>query len=1417
MAKPGTPTRHATDISNGILIASRAIGEILAARQPVSRAMLSDIMHRAFGARDGSGAWLLRHAYDACEAGLVRTLLGEADRWVGAWDRPAEALTELCTLQRLLPSQTFRSETQISYQQFSTPLPLAFAAATALRGQTGIDVLEPSAGTGMLAAMARVAGHDIRLRLNELEPVRNGVLRGLLPDAPCEAVDGAAIENRWRNMTAAILNPPFARTAGVGEDRHAAARHLVAALKSLAPGGRAMAIMPGWFEPSGAQQKGYRAVQQLGRILLDLRMPGDIYQHQGTSAEVRLLILERGIGDHASPAQATLAEAIERIGNLPEWTVREPEARTPAKTIVAAPSPSRRPGPVVRPTATPVKTAEVDLTLHNSPIPAADPVGHYVPWRAARHAIEGARPHPTPLVESMAMAAVLPPPVTYRPMLPPASRAPLSEAQLETLILAGASFAHDLPGQWVTEADDTALIPAEEGRRYRQGFFLGDGTGAGKGRQVAGLIMDQWARGQRRHIWISKSAALIEDARRDWTAVGGLALDIMSLDQWPLGTGIEASQGILFLTYATLRSERPEKGSRLDQLQQWLGDGFDGLIVFDEAHAMANAAGSMGPRGRQAASEQGLAGLWIQNRNARARVLYVSATGATDVNNLAYATRLGLWGQGTAFETRDAFIEKIRQSGIAAMELVARDLKAQGLYTARALSFGGVEYDILEHRLTDSQIATYDCYAGAWQIIHRNLDEALRANGTIDPIEERTLNAQAKSAALSRFESTKQRFFAQVIMTMKLPSLIDAIEQDIAAGNAVVIQLVSTAEAMLDRKLTEADTEQGGELDFDLSPREYVMDYLMNAFPVRAMETYLDDSGTKKSRLAVNSNGEPIFSAEAIAMRDALVEQLCALPGVATALDEIIRHFGPDKVAEVTGRSRRLITASDGSQRVERRSGRANLAETDAFMSGRKTILIFSDAGGTGRSYHADLSAPNQRRRVHYLLEPGWRADNAIQGLGRTHRTHQAQPPLFRPVTTDVKGEKRFISTIARRLDSLGALTRGQRQTGGQNMFDPADNLESEIATSALNQWFRLVFQGKLQSISYASFRELSGLDLEAKDGSGALREDLPRIQQWLNRLLAFPIALQNAVFDEYLGLLEARVQALRASGRLDLGVEDIRVTRMTTLSERVVRTDPRTGAETKLLQIEIEQPRKLLDHAAFQKQWTGQPGVRLMRNQRSGRVAAFAPTRDMLGDDGDIIPMTRIIRPGEQHRERTATLTEGSWTEIAPDAFQRLWERNSEELRYAPARRAFWLLTGLLLPLWDKIPGDFVRVVRVSDGDGRSLLGRTVDDQDLEELLGNLGVEGEIGPMSGSDILGRLERGAKRVRLPGSRDRHLQTSLVNGQRRIELVGFDPHGLPRLKACGCFTEIIRFRTRVFVQDEAVLDRLIAMETDRVAA
>ena len=57
---------------------------------------------------------------------------------------------------------------------------------------------------------------------------------------------------------------------------------------------------------------------------------------------------------------------------------------------------------------------------------------------------------------------------------------------------------------------------------------------------------------------------------------------------------------------------------------------------------------------------------------------------------------------------------------------------------------------------------------------------------------------------------------------MKLPSLLPAIDTSIAEGHAVVVQLVSTAEAMLDRRLADLSDEEREALEIDLSPREYV-------------------------------------------------------------------------------------------------------------------------------------------------------------------------------------------------------------------------------------------------------------------------------------------------------------------------------------------------------------------------------------------------------------------------------------------------------------------------------------------------------------------------------------------------------------------------------------------------------------------
>src|SRR3546814_11123783 len=75
---------------------------------------------------------------------------------------------------------------------------------------------------------------------------------------------------------------------------------------------------------------------------------------------------------------------------------------------------------------------------------------------------------------------------------------------------------------------------------------------------------------------------------------------------------------------ATLRSNRGDRGTRLRQLIEWMGEDFSGVIVFDEAHEMAGVAGGEGRFGATKGSEQGIAGVRLQNLAPRARILYAS-------------------------------------------------------------------------------------------------------------------------------------------------------------------------------------------------------------------------------------------------------------------------------------------------------------------------------------------------------------------------------------------------------------------------------------------------------------------------------------------------------------------------------------------------------------------------------------------------------------------------------------------------------------------------------------------------------------------------------------------------------------------------------------------------------------------------
>ena len=1484
-----------------LLAAATALLPNLEAGRALDAKTLREAMSAAFGASDTQGAWVWKDAYEAAEAAMVlfiqrygRLMRREAGAGPGS---AAAMLAMLETLAALEPSQTRRSEEQLALQQFSTPLPLAYAALQAAAIRPGDIVLEPSAGTGMLAVMAECAlgkrTDDARsgnpLHLNEIAAVRAGLLSGLFAHAPVTRHNAEAIADYLPGLrpTVVLMNPPFSASPGVQRTRHDAdLRHLRSAFSMLPAGGRLVAITSaGCIPGDAAWSRAFERLDPPPRTVFSIAIDGCAYARRGTTFDTRLTVIDRAnasgvpidaresvptaagllaaIAANVPPRQAVvpIAVALVPAGDLFGHATARPAPRKRAP----ATAPNTRPAdPQVRDWA-PVAELDYETPPPNPESKVSEPetahAGVYELWCPRTVRIPGACEHPTPLVQSAAMAAVPHPVPAYRPMLPAriVTDELLSDAQLESVILAGQAHGHHLSAlyrigeSWETVArvadneddngDDgnsvpdtantadatcTSLEPNPDATgdgealsapvRSRRGWMLGDGTGCGKGRQVAAIILDHWLRGRRRALWLSASDKLLEDARRDWAAIGGSEADIIPLGKFRQGAEIPQEAGILFTTYATLRSPaRQGNSSRLEQIVGWLADGMDedsrhaygGVIVFDEAHAMANAAGSKGSRGDTAPSQQGRAGLRLQNALPDARILYVSATGATTVPGLAYARRLGLWGGAdtggeTPFERRTDFVTAMEAGGVAAMEVVARDLKALGLYQARALSYDGVEVELLEHPLTPEQRRIYDAYAGAFKVIHRNIEDALKATGIMEG--DATLNKNAKSAALSAFEGAKQRFFGHLLTAMKCPSLIRSVESDLEAGHACVIQLVSTGEALLDRRIADIPVSEWDDISVDLTPREACLEYLAHAFPVQLQEPFTDDEGNLMSRPVTDAEGNPVLCQEAVAARDALIEKLAALPPVQAALDQILHRFGGEAVAEVTGRSRRVLRIADGSGErlaLRNRPASANLAETAAFMAGEKRILVFSMAGGTGRSYHADLGCGNTARRIHYLLEPGWRADQAIQGLGRTHRTHQASAPLFRPVTTDVKGERRFIATIARRLDSLGAITRGQRDSqtamggGDATLFRASDNLESPYAKVALRQFYIALWLGNIAGWSMDRFEDATGLKLIWE---GSLKEDLPPMPRFLNRLLALPIAEQNELFAELEARIEANIEQAIEAGTHEQGVETIRADSLTVTSRETVHVHEASGAATEL--VEIVRRDRLVPLAAEDALALrdGRPVI----NTRSKRAAVVLPAPSRMFEDGGVEARVRLVRPAAREPMAAEELAASNWEDAGEDRWRALWDAEIEGLPSHTESR-LWLVTGLLLPIWDRLPGENMRVRRLATDAGESLLGRVLTPEQAHAFRDAFGLAG--GPvMSPAEMHEAiLIRGASFDLANGWR---LARRRLMGAGRVEIEGPADGDLAALKRMGCATEIVSWRTRVFVPEYIDLGRIL---------
>lgn len=1002
--------------------------------------------------------------------------------------------------------------------------------------------------------------------------------------------------------------------------------------------------------------------------------------------------------------------------------------------------------------------------------------------------------HPDPVVESTSLSSVPPADVWYKLIIPEETitSGSLSALQLESIT-------------YVCQQHERKLPDGSRG-----GFLIGDGAGVGKGRTIAGIIFENYLRGRKKAIWVSIMTDLKLDAERDLSDIGASKIHVYSLNKCKY-TKLSSDEngkikkGVIFCTYSSIIAKTTQSTSlfetRFQQVVDWCGTDFDGVLVFDECHKAKN----LNFKGIGRSTKTGQVVLELQKKLPNARVVYASATGATEPKNMAYMVRLGMWGPGTPYKDFSEFHSILNKRGVGVMEIVAMDMKLRGLYMARQLSFHGVIFKIIEVSLSERFKKVYDNATALWA------EAAVCFRKAMDLIK---LNKSSISVIWSQFWGSHQRFFKYMCISAKVKKTVSITREAVKCGKCVVIGLQSTGEA---RTLQEIDKEDGELNDFVSTAYGVLKSLVEKHFPEPTMNNVctknaakvlskekkersrvkrrrmiwnipLSDESSFESDSSLSDNTESqcleswqydnvdlisnIHKMKRILLRK--IEDLGKqLPP--NALDELIDELGgPDNVAEMTGRKGRIVQ-NDGNFKYESRSDSEsslevmNLIEKQRFMDGEKDVAIISEAASSGISLHSDKRAINKRCRVHITLELPWSADKAIQQFGRTHRSNQKNAPEYILLISDLGGERRFASVVAKRLECLGALTQGDRRATEARDLSKfnIDNNYGRMAVEITLKSFlpynneRLVsppssYVGDFMKDAEDGLKRV-GLLTSNENGSVSLDIDRKSLGKFLNRILGLPVDLQNAIFEYFTDTMEAVIERAKNSGHFDLGILDVATSDqfLKRLSvQRFIRPHVTGLASTELHRVEAERGMTWEEALRIWEKATSAKGFYLSQPKNNNREVILAVEegesskntegehfviyRPNVGRQVRKEPKSSILRKFKFAKRSDAKLhwqaryhassnicSHQYWGGICKRSL--LGECCDVGLR----RRVYNILSGSVLSVWNTIEniiskGSSLQVVRVKTTDGGKIVGTLVPPSCVEPLISALSLGAE-------------------------------------------------------------------------------------------
>ena len=675
----------------------------------------------------------------------------------------------------------------------------------------------------------------------------------------------------------------------------------------------------------------------------------------------------------------------------------------------------------------------------------------------------------------------------------------------------------------ISSAQLTAICMASMASAKGLGFFVGDGTGVGKGRILAGCMYNHFSFHPEadKYIFVTASNQLLEDFKRDLKNIGvkqtgAKSLPIRSISDWTSEESINMSKGILFVTYKMLaraatvaksgKNKDKKQQSRLEQIIKWANAGgkkFNGLIALDEVHFA-----------KEAKTATSKAVVRLQDELKDAAVVYASATAMSSVAHLCALTRLGLYGPGTPYDSFKAFSEKWMNQTRSGLEIVAAELVSRGLYIARKLSFEGTTFELAYVNLTDEQKELHKRLCKWWA------DLSIMENVLVG------IHNRAK------LWGDHLRFFKALLIAFRVDHLVQLTASKIDQGHSVVISLISTGEASAKRAIEDEAQESIVEEDGLVALKDTMRSIIKKA------KDDLEDT-SRLSRLEELEEEIGTFDLPHSPL-DYMIHRLSCLTDASGKKERVI---------ELTGRSGGFYMNSDRKWEYRTRK-LSNIDGCKQFQSGKARIAIISSAASTGISLQNEIGGPN-RRRTQIVMELPWAADQAVQALGRTNRSNQIDFPEYIVLATDLGPEKRFASTVAKRTKDLGAATQGDRRGVGSDDAFGSDLLMGTYSSEAMS---RLCHAVRMQSwpkwCQHKRNPQTGDTDEDWDEFINPVRDTIKLMgihadsppKQLLGRLLGVEYIASNNCMRLYeAACMEAMMNAKRAqSDKSDIGVEDI-------------------------------------------------------------------------------------------------------------------------------------------------------------------------------------------------------------------------------------------------------------------------------------